>query len=122
MIRSVVESGPHPGPALFYYPGLSGSRQGKMVETVAQDRQDSLYDIDEPRLIVEQGIAARVASLAAPVLSGLGYRLVRVRVSGTSGMTVQIMAGRGDGTMAIQDCEAAPRGASPVFEAQDPVD
>ena len=39
-----------------------------MVETVAQDRQDSLHDFDEPRLIVEQGIAARVASLAAPVL------------------------------------------------------
>ena len=93
-----------------------------MVETVAQDRQDSLHDFDEPRLIVEQGIAARVASLAAPVLSGLGYRLVRVRVSGTSGMTVQIMAERADGTMAIEDCEAASRALSPVFDAEDPID
>ena len=93
-----------------------------MVETVAQDRQDSLHEFDEPRLIVEQGIAARVASLAAPVLSGLGYRLVRVRVSGTSGMTVQIMAERADGTMAIEDCEAASRALSPVFDAEDPID
>jgi ribosome maturation factor RimP len=93
-----------------------------MVETVAQDRQDSLHDFDEPRLIVEQGTAARVASLAAPVLSGLGYRLVRVRVSGTSGMTVQIMAERADGTMAIEDCEAASRALSPVFDAEDPID
>ena len=93
-----------------------------MVETVAQDRQDSLHDFDEPRLIVEQGIAARVASLAAPVLKGLGYRLVRVRVSGTAGMTVQIMAERADGTMAIEDCEAASRALSPVFDAEDPID
>ena len=93
-----------------------------MVETVAQDRQDSLHDIDEPRLIVEQGIAARVAALAAPVLSGLGYRLVRVRVSGTAGMTVQIMAEKADGTMAIEDCEAASRALSPVFDAEDPIE
>jgi ribosome maturation factor RimP len=97
-----------------------------MIETVAQDRQeslqDSLHDIDEPRLIVEQGIAARVAALATPVLSGLGYRLVRVRVSGTSGMTVQIMAEKADGTMAIEDCEAASRALSPVFDAEDPIE
>ena len=93
-----------------------------MVETVAQDRHDSLHDIDEPRLIVEQGIAARVAALAEPVLSGLGYRLVRVRVSGTAGCTVQIMAERPDGTMAIEDCEAASRALSPVLDVEDPID
>ena len=93
-----------------------------MVETVADRRQDSLHDFDEPRLIVEQGIAARVAAIAAPVLSGLGYRLVRVRVSGTSGITVQIMAERADGTMAIEDCEAASRALSPVFDAEDPIE
>src|SRR5436190_21360243 len=93
-----------------------------MVETVAQDRQDSLHDFDEPRLIAEQGIAARVAALATPVLSGLGYRVVRVRVSGTAGMTVQIMAEKANGTMAIEDCEAASRALSPVFDVEDPID
>jgi ribosome maturation factor RimP len=76
----------------------------------------------EPRLIVEQGVAARVAALAEPVLAGLGYRLVRVRVSGSAGCTVQIMAERPDGTMAIEDCEAASRALSPVLDAADPVD
>ena len=79
-------------------------------------------DIAEPRLIIEQGLAARVAALAAPVLAALGYRLVRVRVSGTLGMTVQIMAERPDGSMAIEDCEAASRALSPVFDAEDPID
>ena len=39
-----------------------------------------VHDLAEPRLIIEQGMAARVAALATPVLTGLGYRLVRVRV------------------------------------------
>ena len=81
-----------------------------------------VHDLAEPRLIIEQGMAARVAALATPVLSGLGYRLVRVRVSGTSGCTVQIMAERPDGTMLIEDCEAASRALSPVFDVEDPID
>src|SRR3954447_20811978 len=76
----------------------------------------------EPRLITEQGVAARVAAIAAPVLTGLGYRLVRVRGSRTQGCTVQIMAERPDGTMAIEDCEAASRALSPVFDVEDPIE
>ena len=56
------------------------------------------------------------------MLSGLGYRLVRVRVSGTAGCTVQIMAERPDGTMAIEDCEAASRALSPVLDVEDPIE
>jgi ribosome maturation factor RimP len=77
---------------------------------------------DEPRLIVEQGVAARIAAIADPVLIGLGYRLVRVRLSGLAGCTVQIMAERPDGTMAIEDCEAVSRALSPVLDVADPVD
>src|ERR1700719_2090789 len=77
---------------------------------------------DEPRLITEPGRAARVAALAEPVLAGLGYRLVRVRVSAAAGCTVQIMAERPDGTMAIEDCEAASRALSPVLDASDPIE
>jgi ribosome maturation factor RimP len=87
-----------------------------MVDTIETD------SIAEPRLIVEQGMAARVAAIASPVLGGMGYRLVRVRVSGTSGCTVQIMAERPDGTMAIEDCEAASRALSPVLDVEDPID
>jgi ribosome maturation factor RimP len=77
---------------------------------------------DEPRLITEPGRAARVAALAEPVLAALGYRLVRVRISGSSGCTVQIMAERPDGSLAIEDCEAASRALSPVFDANDPIE
>ena len=91
-----------------------------MIDTI--EAQESRPDIAEPRLIGEQGMAARVAAIAAPVLEQMGYRLVRVRISGTSGCTVQIMAERPDGSMPIEDCEAASRALSPVFDAEDPID
>lgn len=75
----------------------------------------------EARLITETGLAARIAAIAEPALAGLGYRLVRVRVSGRDGMTVQIMAERPDGTFSIEDCEAASRTLSPTLDVEDPI-
>ncbi|MBV8747836.1 MAG: ribosome maturation factor RimP, partial [Xanthobacteraceae bacterium] len=79
--------------------------------------------LSEQRLVTETGLSARVATLAAPVLQSLGFRLVRVRASGSAGScTVQIMAERPDGSMSIEDCEAASRALSPVLDAADPVE
>src|SRR5258705_5253999 len=52
----------------------------------------------------------------------MGYRLVRVQISGEAGTTVQIMAERPDGTMLIEDCEAVSRALSPVMDVADPID
>jgi ribosome maturation factor RimP len=83
---------------------------------------DRLTSFIEPRLITEPGRAARVAAIVEPVLAELGYRLVRVRISGFAGCTVQIMAERPDGAMAIEDCEAASRALSPVLDVADPIE
>jgi ribosome maturation factor RimP len=76
----------------------------------------------EPRLVVEPGAAARVSAVAGPVLQGMGYRLVRIKISGEAGCTVQIMAERPDGSMQIEDCEAISRALSPVLDVADPID
>ena len=76
----------------------------------------------EPRLVVEPGVAARVSAIASPVLQQMGYRLVRVRISGEAGCTVQIMAERPDGSMQIDDCEAISRALSPVLDIADPIE
>jgi ribosome maturation factor RimP len=76
----------------------------------------------EPRLVVEPGVAARVSAVAGPVLEGMGYRLVRIRISGEAGCTVQIMAERPDGSMQLEDCEAISRALSPVLDVADPID
>ncbi|MHA1157310.1 MAG: ribosome maturation factor RimP [Alphaproteobacteria bacterium] len=77
---------------------------------------------DDPRIIVETGLEARVAHIVEPVVAGLGYRLVRVRLSGLNGATLQIMAERPDGTMTVQDCEMLSRDISPTLDVDDPID
>lgn len=78
--------------------------------------------MDNRRLIRETGLEARIANIVEPVVTDLGYELVRVRVSGLNGMTVQIMAERPDGTMTIDDCELVSRNVSPVMDVANPVD
>src|SRR4249920_329540 len=77
---------------------------------------------NEPRLIIEPGLPARVAAVAEPVIEQLGYRLVRVKVSAAEGCTVQIMAERPDGSMTVEDCEMISRALSPVLDVADPID
>ena len=89
-------------------------------ETLQRNAADSAAH--EPRLIVEPGASARVAAIAEPVIEQLGFRLVRVRVSGAEGCTVQIMAERADGNMTVEDCEAVSRALSPVLDVADPID
>lgn len=91
-------------------------RYGHMTASIETDTRE------DPRLIVDTGVAGRVAAIAEPVLAGLGFRLVRVRVSGLSGCTVQVMAERPDGTFNIDDCEAVSRALSPVLDVADPID
>jgi ribosome maturation factor RimP len=79
-------------------------------------------DRGEPRIITETGLEARIAHVVEPVVAGLGYRLVRVKVSGMNGMTVQIMAELPDGSMTVQDCERLSRDLSPVLDVEDPVE
>lgn len=91
-----------------------------MIDTIVAP--DTAIDLAEPRLVTEPGIAARVAAVAEPVIEALGYRLVRIRVSGEAGCTVQIMAERPDGVMLIDDCEAVSRAVSPVLDVADPIE
>jgi len=76
----------------------------------------------DDRIVTETGLEARIAHIVEPVIAGLGYRLVRVRVSGLNGTTLQIMAERPDGTMSVQDCEALSRDISPTLDVADPID
>jgi ribosome maturation factor RimP len=68
------------------------------------DRQDSL------------------AVLIEPTLTGLGYELVRVVVSGRDRPTLQVMIDRADGaTITIDDCETVSRALSAKLDVEDPI-
>jgi ribosome maturation factor RimP len=89
---------------------------------MADTQADTIGTVQERRLIADSGLAARVAAIAEPVLEGLGLRLVRVRISGAAGCTVQVMAERPDGSMSIDDCELASRTLSPALDVADPIE
>lgn len=97
-------------------PGLLA--QPMMVETASKSQQSAA---SADRFMRETGLAAEVALVVEPVLEGLGFRLVRILISGNVDRIVQIMAERSDGTISIDDCEAISRGVSPVLDVADTV-
>jgi ribosome maturation factor RimP len=76
----------------------------------------------DDRLIRETGTDARVAAIILPILASMDFRLVRVRLSGANGATLQIMAERNDGTMTVEDCEEISRAISPTLDVEDPIE
>ena len=76
---------------------------------------------EDARFNPETGLRGEIAALVEPALVGLGFRLVRVQISGRDGQTVQVMAERPDGGMRIEDCETVSRALSPLLDAFDPM-
>lgn len=77
-------------------------------------------DMDE-RFFRETGLAADIAALALPVLEELGFDLVRARITGEGGSTVQIMIERAGGGVTVEDCAEVSRRLSPLLDAHDPM-
>lgn len=76
----------------------------------------------DDRIIRETGLEARIAGIVRPVLAAIGFRLVRVRLTGQNGLTLQIMAEREDGSMDVEGCEEVSRAVSPALDVEDPID
>ena len=74
-----------------------------------------------PRDIIESGTDARVAAIVEPEIEALGFRLVRVQITGQNGLTLQIMAERPDGMINVSECEAISRALSPLLDIEEPV-
>jgi ribosome maturation factor RimP len=102
--------------------GAAGSEATGTTKQAMTDKPTTLFDPNETRLYAETGTDARIAAIVEPVLDSLDMRLVRVRLSGQNGLTLQIMAERRDGTMTVEDCEALSRAVSPALDVDDPID
>ncbi|MHC5655128.1 ribosome maturation factor RimP [Stappia sp.] len=75
----------------------------------------------ETRIVRENGLEARIAAMVEPAITDLGFRLVRIKLSGLNGLTLQLMAERPDGTMTVDDCESVSRAITPVLDVEDPI-
>ncbi|WAX95327.1 ribosome maturation factor RimP [Aminobacter sp. NyZ550] len=84
--------------------------------------ENAVEQTGDDRIIRETGIDARIALIVQPVLRAIGFRLVRIRLSGQNGLTLQIMTEREDGTMTVQDCEEVSRAVSPALDVDDPIE
>ena len=94
-----------------------------MADIQSIDTSSTTRDpLNEPRAVVETGLEARIAAIVEPVALDLGFRLVRIRVNGQNGCTLQIMAERPDGAFTVEDCELLSRSVSPVLDVEDPID
>jgi ribosome maturation factor RimP len=80
------------------------------------------FDLTEQRFIKETGLEARVARIVEPVANGLGFSLVRVKITQENGCTLQIMAEDENGRFTIVNCEALSKDLSPVLDVEDPID
>jgi ribosome maturation factor RimP len=108
------------GSALFV---LGGGLSGQTHTTRAlEDLATVSGAANDARFIGETGVAAQIAAIAEPVLDDLGFRLVRVVLSGRNGSTVQIMAERPDGMLTVEECAEISRRLSPVLDAHDPIE
>ncbi|MCL4068492.1 ribosome maturation factor RimP [Pseudomonas sp. GX19020] len=76
-------------------------------------------------LIAKTAIDRRLAEIATPVIEGLGYELVRIRLMGGQGKiqrTLQIMADRPEGGIGVEDCSKISTAVSAVFDVEDPIE
>ncbi len=109
-------------PATALDPNRRIARHRMSTATADIDASGAAPGATDDRIVRESGTEARVAQIVAPALAANGFRLVRIRLLGQSGLTLQVMAERLDGSMTIDDCEEASRVLSAVLDVEDPID
>jgi len=73
-------------------------------------------------LVAKTAIDRRLAEIVTPVIEGLGFELVRIRLMGGKTRTLQIMADRPEGGIIVEDCATISTAVSAVLDVEDPVE
>lgn len=73
-------------------------------------------------LIAKTAIDRRLADIVGPVIEGLGFELVRIRLMGGKTRILQIMADRPEGGIDVDDCATISTAVSAVLDVEDPVE
>lgn len=73
-------------------------------------------------LIAKTPIDQRLAGLVAPVLTDMGYELVRLRLMGGKTATLQIMADKPEGGIEVDDCARISTAVSALLDVEDPIE
>ncbi len=73
-------------------------------------------------LVAKAAIDRRLAEIVQPVIEGMGFELVRIRLMGGKTSTVQIMAERPEGGIEVDDCARISIAVSAVLDVEDPIE
>jgi ribosome maturation factor RimP len=73
-------------------------------------------------LIAKAAIDRRMAEILSPVIAGMGFELVRIRLMGGKTKTLQIMAERPDGGIEVDECARISTAVSATLDVEDPLD
>jgi ribosome maturation factor RimP len=73
-------------------------------------------------LIAKTAIDRRLADIVQPVIEGLGFELVRIRLMGGQRRILQIMADKPEGGIDVDDCGRISTGVSAVLDVEDPLE
>ncbi|WP_211300988.1 ribosome maturation factor RimP [Aliiruegeria haliotis] len=73
-------------------------------------------------LIAKTNIDKRLAEIVTPVIEGMGFELVRIRLMSGSTPILQIMAEKPDGGIEVDDCAEISTAVSAVMDVEDPIE
>ncbi len=72
-------------------------------------------------MMAKAAMDRRIAEIIQPVIEGLGFELVRVRLQGGNTPLLQIMAQKPDGTIEVDNCAEISNAISAVMDVEDPI-
>ena len=72
-------------------------------------------------LVAKTSIDQRLAAITRPVIEGMGYELVRLRLMGGNTPTLQIMAEKPDGGIEVDDLAEITTAVGAALDVEDPI-
>ncbi|NRP13357.1 Ribosome maturation factor RimP [Aliiroseovarius sp. xm-m-379] len=73
-------------------------------------------------LVAKTAMDQRLAGIVGPVIEGMGFELVRLRLQGGNTPMLQIMAQRPDGGIEVDECAEISTAISAVLDVEDPIE
>ena len=73
-------------------------------------------------LVAKTAMDRRLADIVRPVIEGMGFELIRIRLMGGATRTLQIMADRPAGGIEVDECAEISTAVSAVLDVEDPIE
>ena len=73
-------------------------------------------------LIAKTAMDRRLADILTPLIEGMGFELVRLRLMSSKSMTLQIMAERPEGGIEVDECAEISTAVSALMDVEDPIE